>query len=184
MNLNEQLQEAYEAGRRQALDEQYQAWTPPPVIDNFAGVRPGDAIHGGDPYKLWKKHDFWREFMRLRRLGDISEARYMLKVMVRRGLISQAGASQLMTALAEVAAGTMSQAALSSLLATLGLSAAIIAIIVGAIVAPGFGGLTTISPNIPQGTLQARYPQNYSPTGVGGQYGHGMPQTPLDKPRH
>ncbi len=163
------LKEAYESGRREALNEQYQG--PPQFIrqpvttpSGKFGVLPDSGyMKPSSQYQGWKKVDFWREFMRLRGAGNTQAASRLLQHMVGRGFLTAATASQLTTAMAQYAAGTLSAAGLSSLLVTLGLSALIVGIIMGAIVEPGFAGLTTISPSIPKPVLQQRYPSQQQP---------------------
>ena len=178
MNLNEQLQQAYEAGRRQALDEQFQGprqlrYYYPTTPSGKVGVLPrvNTGLKPVSPWQGWKKVDFWKEFMRLRNLGTAAgntEAGRVLQHMISRGFITQQTATQLTNALTQIANGTYQggAVALRTLLGSLGLSAVAIAIIVGAIVAPGFAGLTTISPNIPQNTLKARYPKSQNPAAL------------------
>jgi len=165
------LKEAYEAGRREALNEQYQGPSQQIRIrqstpsGKYGVLRDLGTYQRPPSYKGWKKADFWREFMRLRGAGNTQAASRLLQHMVGRGFLTAATASQLTAAMAQYAAGTLSAAGLSSLLATLGLGALILGIIMGAIVEPGFAGLTTISPNIPKPVLKQRYP--VSPAGLG-----------------
>ena len=150
MNLNEQLQQAYEAGRRQALNEQ--------------AVRPpGGFVHplwqGASPWvdKQSAKWDMWRKIADAKRSGNQGLLKKLLKDAVRRGVITSATSTQLL--------GAGSFAAFISILAAIIGAAAVAAIGYGAFVAPGFRGL---DPSVEFGSnsgihpdvLAARHPKS------------------------
>ena len=168
MNLNEQLQQAYESGRRQALSEYHSSWSPAQFVDGHQLINgryvkmPAPPRPGFTPNNpMTAKNALWKKIIDAKKAGDRTLLKTLLKQAVKAGYITGAVATQLL------GAGTF--AAFLALLIPLGLLALIVAIGYGAFVEPGFKGL---DPNVEFGpnsgihpdVLSARHPASVSTT--------------------
>ena len=158
MNLNEQLQQAYEAGRRQALNEQGEG---PHIVPRRTPVT------FNNPTPMWMddlspKWDMWRKIEDAKRSGNTALLKKLLQHAVNRGVITSATSAQLL--------GAGSFGAFIAILVGIIGAAAVFAIGYGAFVAPGFAGLdpsVEFGPNsgIHPDVLAARHPKSvgYNP---------------------
>ena len=149
MNLNEQLQQAYEDGRRQALDEQMYKPTgmfriPPGSYGGPYGWSPSYSIYG---QMKWTGQGMWSQFTQAVQFGQDGNARRILARMLARGVISQAAYNAILPTIG------IGMGALIAALASLGLLAGLIA---AGIIAPGFAGIDETNPNIPTNIKKAR----------------------------
>ena len=153
MNLNEHLQQAYEAGRRQGLNEQGEG---PRIVPRRTPVRLNR------PTPMWiddlsPKWEMWREIADAKRSGNQVLLKKLLQYAVNTGRITSATQAQLL--------GAGSFASFISILAAIIGVAAIGAIGYAAYVAPGFRGL---DPSVEFGSnsgihpdvLAARHPKS------------------------
>jgi|TARA_R110000824_G_scaffold58888_4_gene158752 hypothetical protein len=172
MNLNEQLQQAYESGRRQALNEYHSGWSPAQFVDGWELINgkyyrmpaPPPAIKGlVANMNPTAKNTLWKQIIDAKKNGNRALLKTLIKQAVKAGYITSAVGSQLM--------GAGSWAAFSAILLAALPWAIIAALIAGGIVFPGFAGLdpdVEFGPNsgIHPDVLSARHPAGVSQPNV------------------
>ena len=178
MNLNEQLRQAYESGRRQALNEYHPEWTPAQFVDgqmwdNIAKKYKKIPRPAFSPNAVTARNALWKRIIEAQRAGDRTLLKQLLTQARNAGYITGAVMNQLL--------GASSWAAFSAILVAALPWVIIAALIAAGIAFPGYGGIdpaVEFGPNsgIHPDVRLARHPDNFGTHQVIRKPGQNLPK--------